>query len=470
MNESSKHWPLSALSSVASIMNMGLPMVMARLLDPNENGIFRIFSLYLLLAPNFTFCAGLINGLYFWGGKGDVTSLRAAGSLLHLIGLVAACVLFFARNTVIGLTGMTELETIVFAIAAFATIAHAFYESVILAEGKVWRGALFPAVFELLRAMAMLSALFLFRTVLAVVTAHAFVMLLKTLAGSYLAWREGKLRLDLYKPDLSPVWAYAAPVSAAAVFDIFLNNSDRILMTKIAEPAAFALYTMGCLAVPPLQTFEMSVNKLLIPMISGKGNDPKAGAKLYRGALDQLFMISVGAAAGLAVFAEGIIVLLFSERYAQAAVYLRLYSVNYILIAIPYDAYFRATGNSRWIFQNAVLFGILSLGLSAAFCWQWGPYGALCGVLLSQLLMRVRALQGTRNGLGVSWNELVPIKKFAEYGILAAVLAAISFSLRNFFPSERAWFLAIGPVFGVVYLAVMARNFFPLYRKFRRAT
>jgi O-antigen/teichoic acid export membrane protein len=455
---------LSSLSAASSLLNLGLPILMARVLGPEENGVFRIFALYLLLVPNLSFATGLLSGLYYWGGHGDLARLKSACAWLLRLGILSSALLLALHRPLAEALGFSSREAIVFALAALPTVVHAYFESVAIARGRVWLGAGISAGFELLRAMAMLLALWLGRDVFSVVAAHAGVLLLKLLLTLALAKRESWF--SVRAPESRAVWSYAAPVSAAALFDMFLVSSDRLLVSGLSEPAVFALYAMGCLAVPPLQVFEQSVNKVLIPMLAARVREGQGGASaLVRGAIEQMQMIFVGAAAGMAVFAPAIVELLFTARYAEAVPFLRLYAVNYLLIGIPFDAYFRAAGDSRWILRNAVGFGSLALAMVVLCTWAWGPYGALASMLGTQALMRARAMARTKYALGCSWAELIPYGPLALALGAAGALSALSLAVRPLFVTNLLWFLVAGGAFAVIYGLAVARRALPSWRK-----
>ena len=45
------HWPIFILSSFSSIANLFLPIILTRLLTPEDIGIYKVFFLYLMLLP-----------------------------------------------------------------------------------------------------------------------------------------------------------------------------------------------------------------------------------------------------------------------------------------------------------------------------------------------------------------------------------------------------------------------------------
>src|SRR4051794_25866951 len=91
------HWPLSLLGGAVSLLNLLLPLVLVRLLTPTEVGHYKIFFLYLVLAPWFCLTAGITSGLGHWAGRED-RRLGAFSSSWTLLLLVAGIALIAAQT------------------------------------------------------------------------------------------------------------------------------------------------------------------------------------------------------------------------------------------------------------------------------------------------------------------------------------------------------------------------------------
>jgi hypothetical protein len=93
------HWPISILSSASAILNMFVPLILVRILSPDDVGVFKIFFLYALMTPSISFTSGFCSGLGYWAGQGEIgrRAIRisngftiGAGFLLSLVFLAGA--------------------------------------------------------------------------------------------------------------------------------------------------------------------------------------------------------------------------------------------------------------------------------------------------------------------------------------------------------------------------------------------
>ena len=452
------HWPLTLLTSFSSVLNIGLPMIMARIFPAHEVGIFRMFFLYLMVVPALSLNAGIINGLYFWAGKNSngKKEIAESGALLFWIGLIFTTLAWLTRsqwNTFIELPPSTEW---LFIACIFPTVLATFYESSCIAQGRLWTGALFSASFELIRAVILLGVIVYFRTLEAVLLTHLVMMIFKVFIGFILGIKDGITTFRVERQDIGPIIKYALPVSIAAVFDLIVTSSDRFILTKFIEPAEFAIYAIGCLSLPPLQMLEQSINKVLIPKLA-KALERKETLQakfLYREAMSELSFFLIPAVCGIFIFSDPLIQLLFSSRFSASAYFLKIYAFTYLLYAIPQDAAFRATGSGRWILTTSIKFGLVSMIGVYLMTRFYGATGALLTSILVQLSIRMYSLFQIRVHLKWNFKDFIPYKTYLKSTSIAITLAVITQILKHHFSSERVWFLICGPLFAMIYLVL----------------
>ncbi|MCB0337494.1 MAG: glycosyltransferase, partial [Bdellovibrionales bacterium] len=251
-----------------------------------------------------------------------------------------------------------------------------------------------------------------------------------------------------------PVLRYAIPVSSAWLFGVFINHADQFFLSLIIQPEDFALYAIGCLAIPPLYILENSVTRVLIPRLSNafKSNDSEHACRLYSESVGNLAFLIIPSVAGLVVFAEPIISILFTERYLDAANYLRLFAFSYLALIIPFDATARAQGLSVWILKYFSGFSIATVALTVVFTSQLGPIGALMALLLTKFAMRVFVINYMHKALGWPLSQMIPVAIILRYSLASLVLSLLSGATYVLFSSEIVWFVTVGPVFALLYL------------------
>lgn len=454
------HWPLSVLGGATSLLNLALPLLLVRLLPAEEVGKYKVFFLYMVMIPWFCMTAGVTSGLSHWVGyeakKGPF--FKASYQLLLAITLIFAVIGslggFAAVKT--GALDWKHADLVFFMIGACASLSHQFFEEAVISQGGVWRGALFSSGFEFLKNMALLAASYYGRAASPIFMAYAGVLLLKALLGAVLSFKQGWLtskRQD-WQTVYIPLLKYAAPVSLSAALYLINSFVDQLLLSRLLGGAEFAVYTMGCMLIPPLMIFEQSVNRVLIPEMSRAfaKEDPEQARVLYLNAQAELGWIMIPAAVGLFVFAKPIVTLLFTERFIEAVPIFRINAFTYLFTIVPMDAIARARGDAAWILRNLATFSAIALGLTLLGHRTLGPAGAIAGATLVHGLMRVAVWVRVHHTLGWQYLDLAPWKAWGKWMSASLGLGFAAWVSRGLFGGETLlWAFIAGPLIISVY-------------------
>lgn len=450
------HWPISILSSLSSIVNMLLPLVLVRLLTPSEIGEFKIFFLYVMISPAFSLVLGLKSGLAFWAGreKQGENAICISGQIILITAIVFFVVCLLFHGQISSFFNLSDRNATIFAFAIFGGIASLFFEEAAIATGHIWKGALFYSGFELTRTTAVIITAFHFRDLSSALLVHTGMQILKSLVGYYWGHKIGLFSFTLHKETIKPVLKYAFPVASAGVFGVFVESTDKMILSTYISNAAFAFYSIGCLIIPPLLILEQSVTRVLIPQMSdafSRNNDERA-AVLYLKSVEQLAALLIPSVAGLILFSVPIIELLFTKQYASTSSYLRVFALSYLFLIIPYDSVPRAKGQGKWILKTAISFSIISLSLVFLLVRLFGPMGALAGTLLTRTSMRIYAIFYIKHDTGWNINRFLPVNSIIRFFLISITLSILMLFLKPVFANNLIWFLICGPLFAFIYL------------------
>ncbi|MBI3557898.1 MAG: lipopolysaccharide biosynthesis protein, partial [Deltaproteobacteria bacterium] len=436
MSSTKSHWPLSLLGGGVSLLNMFLPMILVRTLAPEAIGHYKIFFLYLMVMPLLFMSAGITNGLSYCVGYDEkkTAAFRNSWTILLVIASMVLASGIISYPALIKWLDWNPYFLRLFIWSAFVQILATFFEEATIASGQIWRGALFLSGFDLLRNMSMLSAALVYGTIEAVFWANMIVVTIKVALGFIIGYREGFQRFDWNPEFRKGVLRYAFPVSLSGVLTIVTNYNDQFLLTSMIPPAAFAMYSMGCLSLPPLLILEQAVNRVLIPRMSkafatGRGNE---ASQLLREATSELSWLFIPSATGLFVFADPIITLLFTKAYLAAAIFLKISAFRWMNLALPFDAVARARGKSGWIFRQYVIFSIISTCLVIALAKAFGATGAILGSVTAGYLMRFAAIGAIKKAEGWSLKEMLPWNDWGRYYFFALVASGAALLIKPY--------------------------------------
>lgn len=463
-------------------MNLFLPLILVRLLSPDQVGIYKIFFLYCSTAPWILMAAGLGNGLYYWAGQNPELKTKAFRAtmtlqslwslLIILIGLISVLILSNTQNSLFNLfPNQNYWLLLVFGIAL--SIPGQFLEESQIASGRTKWAAWYSAGWEAIKTLSMMATALHFRTSESIVIAFVLVVLGKVLTSLFILIAKKELHFELEKEATTKVLKYAIPASAAAGFLVVINYCDQFILTHFLSAADFAIYSLGCLSVPPLLIFEQSVNKVLVPQMAHEiSNNHKANAlKRLRLAMVDLGLWLIPAAMGLLFFAGPITRMLFTNKYPMAENYLQIYAFSYLVFIFPFDAWARSHGRSMWILKTMSAFSVLSLSTTLLGAYYLGAKGALILFILSQFSMRFFWGFSVSKETKSKFTEMAPISAFLRFALVSIILGSITRWIcdqltNNSLPEWLSMILA-GSVFLIVYVFICVPWAMKIERKAR---
>jgi O-antigen/teichoic acid export membrane protein len=453
------HWPVFLISMVSAITNLFLPVILVRILDPLDIGIYKIFFLYAQSITFLSLTGGPLYSVYFWIGKKE-NSLRYvehAWVLSFSLSVICAVVGLLFSVPLSHLISITETQTILLLLSAVTAAPASFYGEFLIAKGKRINGSLFNSGFEIIKGIVIVALVYVTRHINAAFWGFTVLFLIKLFLAAYLGKREGVLTFNIDKEKLKDVWRYCAPISIAGVLGFFLEKVDMILLSSQLSPESFAFYSMGCLAVPPLYILEMSVQKVLIPSLSQAfhQDDRLSMIRYYRKAQSDIAYLIIPAVFGLIIFNRPIIEILFTAQYMESATYLKIFALTYLAFIIPHDAIPRATGQTNWVLKMYLILTPLSIVVVYFCAGIWGAMGALISSMVFFYMPKIPGLIYSSQITGYGVSKLIAWKSLGLYVGINFILMIGCLLLKASFNSEKMWFLVLAPIYAALYLGVV---------------
>jgi L-malate glycosyltransferase len=455
------HWPITLLGGASALCNLLLPILMSRWLAADDIGIFKQFFLYLTLIPALSLGSGLTNGCYLWGSQpGGRQKLSAAFTLAILTSSALAILLVLAGLKVYGLNGIV----ISFGLSCIAQGANPILEAAFVSQGKTMRAGVFNLSLELIRLLAVVGTVLLRQPIEVIFYSHSIAVLLKLLIASNMI----RFSYSNLVAEVKEILNYSLPVSLASGLDLLVQGADRYILVGFLTTASYALYTFGCLMVPPLFVFEQAVNQLIIPKLNRNivARELNAARELIRNGMEELAFFLIPCAAVLSLFSQEIITLLFTDKYLGAAQYLQIFAVYYAFLAIPQDLAARATQDSRWILKTAGIFGPTALLCSLVAAHFWSAKGALFAFILIQGARRLYALYYLHRRFGWSLASIFPSKSFFLITVISILSGLFAHHFSGSFQLLSTKIVGGFLAFSLVYLFLSSFFLMRLVKKF----
>ena len=242
--------------------------------------------------------------------------------------------------------------------------------------------------------------------------------------------REGRVDLTWSTRELL---AYGLPLSLSAVVGKLNVQADKYLIAALTSAEVYAIYHVGALELPLVYGVAYSVTNALTPsLITRYHNQDREGfLQLWHSSVRKVAALIMPIAVYLMIFAEEVITLAFSERYAQAALPFRVYLCLLPLRLCSYGAVVRATGLTRPVFVATTLSLVSNLALNYPLYQLFGLAGPALASIIAQVVAIYLLLRVTKRQLSVSWGRVFPFLELLKTLSLAALVGLTTLGLLH---------------------------------------
>jgi O-antigen/teichoic acid export membrane protein len=239
----------------------------------------------------------------------------------------------------------------------------------------------------------------------------------------FLLWERGSLSPRAVHPG--ELLAYGVPLALALIVGKVNIQVDKYLVAIVASQADFASYTLGAVELPLVASLAYSVTNALVPTLSAssKTRDTEGFLQYWHGSVIKVAAIMMPVFCFFFVLAEPAMRVLFTDKFAGAAVPFRAYLLLLPLRLCSYGAVLRSLGQTRGVLiasiaalaANAVLIYPLYLALGLA--------GPAIAAVVGQLVMIGLLLEQIRFRLVLPWSQVMPYRAIGRTLLVAAVSA-----------------------------------------------
>jgi len=456
---------LAAARILGFVFTFAFPLLLVRLVDKAEFGLYRQSFLFVATCLNLLALGVMGSAFYFFPREPErkreivlgillyhlMTGLLVGGALWCFPGLVVMAVgseglrphAFWLGVVVFTWQFSCVLETIATAQqdvkASTAFITGANFSKGALMVGATWWD---PSAGTILRAAAAQGVL------------QSIVLLVyvcRRFPGFWRAWDSALLRRQ---------FSYAAPLGLAAGVLTLYEDLHHYFVSHRFDTATYAVYAVGCFQAPFVGQLRDAIGQLMIARVSYLqrfGTREQIVAVSLR-VTRWLCVLYFGVFGLLAVVARELIEALYTRKFLDS---LPVFYANLTLLLLGitmYDPMLRAYQEQRFYVLRVrlALLGLLAALLYAGLHWM-GLLGAVAAVVTIQLLERLIMVNRVAALLGLTRAEAGAWWFIGQIAAVAAVAAAVAAAARWGLAGQSPWAIlaACGAVFGLTYGALL---------------
>ncbi len=280
--------------------------------------------------------------------------------------------------------------------------------------------------------------------------------------------------------ELKDILKYSLPLVAASIWGIAIKSSDVFYISRFFGADAYAVYANGFINLPFVSMITSSVAVVLMPIFSKQfhinKSDNTAVLDTWRNTLKKSAILIYPLLIYFMVYAEDIVVLLFSGDYKSSSNYFRINLMLNFFNIIVFAPLFLATGRTvlyaRVHMYLAIAIWVLSYAVVVIFN---SPIAvAICSTSLSIIKIFIFVFLASKI-LKIKFLKFFPMKQMAlsliqSFGAIALVFIIqyylididnLILRLTITFVMFGIFILSTGKIFGINYFSA----FKPLFNR-----
>jgi O-antigen/teichoic acid export membrane protein len=333
--------------------------------------------------------------------------------------------------------------------------------SVMVVQNRVNKLSIYNVLTSLLMASGIIAACLLWKTPESMVLMRVGISVVIGLFAI------GMMFQAVPRDDWRPRWsnmktmvAFSIPLVLAGALGAMSIQLDKIIVSAMCTPEAFAVYSTGALEIPLVGIITGSISNVLVVDFrkAYAGQDYVEALRLYHLVPIKTSLFLFPLMVYLALAAKPFICVLFSGKYAASTTAFMIY-----LLMIPSNTILlgglAAVGKSKIVLRNTAIGLAVNLAFSVILVNLFGYIGAVVGTILALGLWFIPSfLYEIAQSLETTLWQVYPWKAVGRNLILAvtaAVPTAVAlWLLRN--NAQIVQLLVSSIIYGIAYLAALS--------------
>lgn len=421
-----------------------LPVVLARFLAPEAFGEYRLIWLAIMTAMSFV-PMEMHGVLYYFLPRCDATArgihIRQTCLYLAAAGVIAALAVSPLNPWLpVNLRNLGENAPLLPALV-FAYATTLLLDTLPTIEERIrWQAAATLSL-SLLRALLLSGAAWLtgdlhlmLWLILLTLTIKAALLLIYIARhhGLHGKWCEiGRLRRQL---------GHALPFGLADMLFQLRNQAGQWVAASLFPLGQFAAFSIAAMISPLVNLCRQSVNHVFLPSMSRlhAADDIAGMVRLNSQANVMVSMLAYPMFAFIFVFAEEVILLVFTPAYLPAAPVMRVMTGGLLFLLIELSSLTLLYRDGRFVLWLNGLLAIVAAGISWLAARHFGLAGAALGSTLALLIDRGLTLHRIARHTGLPISQLQDWRKLARMLGAVSLSAALAWQSLHLLPVDTA--------------------------------
>ena len=282
-----------------------------------------------------------------------------------------------------------------------------------------------------------------------------------TLLRTIFLWVFNKWRPspELSFAALKELFGFGSRLLASGLLDVIFTNLYQLVIGKIFSVRDLGFYTRALgLQQLPASSLSTIVSRVSFPVFSMIQDDTERFRNALKKAVCFLVMVNFPVMIGLAACAEPLIIVLFTEKWAQSIPYFQLLCVAgllYPLHVINLNV-LKAKGRSDLFFRLEIIKKLLVVA-NISISYRWGVIGIIYGQVIVSIIGYF--LNSYYTGKLVDYTSKDQIRDFLPYLSVSSLMGIIVYAISYVVALNYIALLMVQVLCGITIYIALCRIF-----------
>jgi O-antigen/teichoic acid export membrane protein len=424
------------------ILYFARTVILARLLFPNDFGLFGMATLAMNILGAFTnpsFSSAIVQ-------KKDVSKeeLDSAWTIYFIRGLVLAAVLylsaplagiFFHNSAVVPFVKILALMYLIMGFESFGA-------TLLQKEMRFNRVFIYDMSGVIVEVVVTIIAAFILRNAWALLLGAVANRIVSTVM-SY-AIHSSRPRLNFNLGNVKRLFEFGKWLSVGGILSFFVSQGDNLMVGKLLDATALGFYQLAfALGTLPAVEIARSLGNILFPLYSKIQKDRQLLSAFFIKISRLVFALIIPASFGLAVLAKETVGFVYGSRWLPMVPILYIVLALALLKVIDYliNPLFVGIGRPKTTTLVSVFQAIVMFSLIVPLTHKYGMVGTGLAVLISLLFAEIIFLLKLRKEINLNFWVLAKITALPAAGSLVMV-AMLQLFKKIIFPDTIVIFIS----------------------------
>ena len=446
----------------AVVVGLATPMVLVRVFSQSEFGAYRQINLALMTVFGIL-TLGFPQSLYYFFPKYPSRRRTFVSQALFsqvIFGCIFLGFTLFSGEALARFFKHDIFRTAAPLIGCIALfhLTRRYLESLLIVEKRVAWASLYIVGHDVLRGLSLVIVVLIVPSLMAIVwTLMIFEGLGFLFVVIYAGIRYKVFRFPVSRDAVAEQGRYAFPLGIAGGVAALTQRLDQFLIVGRYTPADFAIYSQGAFPMRFFNISHQSIFDIAIPnavalIREGQHQDL---VRFWHNLVFKLSLIIFPVVILSQVVGTDAMVLLFTEQYRISGHLYQLYVLVLLRFITAFSVLPRSYARTGVILRSNIVAFVVMLGAGWIGTIQFGMYGTVTALLLSQYIHAYIQLQSGRRDIGLSWKQFYPWKRLLQSFAIAALSAILPVIAALLIPTIVGRLAVCVPLYGVGYIILL---------------